>query len=306
MRAASLLAMLALAACGPQGGGETPAGPPTPTPSSTRLSDGPPYPKADPKLAKAYRAWQAKLALPAVDLIPAGAARGTKGGNRIGGPVWLADGERWPMGRKGKPMVFLAQVDFAAMPHLPDYPKSGVLQFFIAHDNMYGADFQRPEKSDFRVIWRPSFATGGRMVHNALHKGAVLGIDSPLEGKRSLVGVALAPKASTRVPTYNDWQFVRDFEALYNRNGWGRLNALLDAHFGEEPEVHHVGGHPEFVQDDWRTFRPEYRKADRVLLNLWSDKTLMWGDAGQGQFLIAREDLLKRDFSNIWYQWDCS
>ena len=52
--------------------------------------------------------------------------------------------------------------------------------------------------------------------------------------------------------------------------------------------------------------RPEYRKADRVLLNLWSDKTLMWGDAGQGQFLIAREDLLKRDFSKVWYQWDCS
>ena len=306
MRAAPLLALLAIAACSPQGGSEPPAGPPTPTPSATRLSDGPPYPKADPKLAKAYRAWQAKHALPAVDLAPAGAAQETQGGNRIGGPVWLADGERWPVDRKGKPMVFLAQVDFAAMPHLPDYPKSGVLQFFIAHNDMYGADFQRPEKSDFRVIWRPSFAPGGRMVRNALHKGAMLGIDSPLEGKRSLVGVALAPKASTRVPTYNDWQFVRDFEELYNRNGWGRLNALLDAHFGEEPEVHHVGGHPEFVQDDWRTFRPEYRKADRVLLNLWSDKTLMWGDAGQGQFLIAREDLLKRDFSKIWYQWDCS
>ena len=30
------------------------------------------------------------------------------------------------------------------------------------------------------------------------------------------------------------------------------------------------------------------------------------GDAGQGQFLIAREDLRKRDFSKVWYQWDCS
>ena len=117
---------------------------------------------------------------------------------------------------------------------------------------------------------------------------------------------SLAPQASTRVPTYNDWKFVRDFAALYHRNGWGRLNALLDAHFGEGPEVHHVGGHPEFVQDDWRMARPEYRKADRVLLNLWSDKTLMWGDAGQGQFLIARDDLRKRDFAKVWYQWDCS
>jgi len=31
----------------------------------------------------------------------------------------------------------------------------------------------------------------------------------------------------------------------------------------------------------------------------------MWGDSGQGQFMIRREDLRKRDFSKIFYQWDC-
>jgi uncharacterized protein YwqG len=245
-------------------------------------------------------------ALPAVDLVPAGAAPATPGGTRIGGPVWLAAGERWPADRTGKPMVFLAQVDFAAMPRLPDYPTAGVLQFFIAHNDTYGADFQRPERGDFRVMWRPAFAPGGRIERNRPHTGAIVGMDSPLEGKQALVGVALRARRTERVPTYNDWRFVRDFPALYRRNGWGRLNALLDAHFGEEPEVHHIGGHPEFVQDDWRTFRPDYRRADRVLLNLWSDKTLMWGDAGQGQFLISRDDLRKRDFSRVWYQWDCS
>lgn len=290
----------------PQGNGDPPAGNPTPAPSSTRLSDAPPYPPADPAAAQAYRAWQAKHALPAVDLVPAGPAPSTQGGTRIGGPVWLAAGEPWPADRKGKPMVFLAQVDFAAMPRLPDYPKNGVLQFFIAHDQMYGADFQRPERSDFRVIWRPAFTRGGRLERNRFHEVKINGIDSPLEGKQALVGVALRPQRTERVPTYNDWKFARDFAELYHRNGWSRLNALLDAHFGEEPEIHHVGGHPEFVQDDWRMFRPEYRKADRVLLNLWSDKTLMWGDAGQGQFLISREDLKKRDFSKVFYQWDCS
>lgn len=305
MRCAPLLALVAFTACSPPTA-EGPPGEGLPRSASTRLSDGPPYPAPDPALAEAYRVWQANNALPAVDLAPAGPAPATPGGNRIGGPVWLAAGETWPTDRRGKPMVFLAQVDFAAMPRLPDYPKSGVLQFFIAHNDTYGADFQRPEKSEFRVIWHPTFATGGRIVRNTLHKGAIVGMDSPLEGKRSLVGIALVPKASRRGPTYNDWKFVRDFGELYQRNGWGRLNALLDAHFGEKREVHHVGGHPEFVQDDWRMFRPEYRKADRVLLNLWSDETLMWGDAGQGQFLIARGDLLKRDFSKVWYQWDCS
>lgn len=301
MRAMLVLALIALAGCTPAtgsggGGDEEPM----------RLSDGEPYPPADPALSRQYREWQAANALPAVDLAPAGPAPFKPDGTRIGGPVWLAAAEEWPRDRKGKAMVFLAQVDFAKMPRLPDYPESGVLQFFIAHDQMYGADFQRPERSDFRAIWRPDFAPGGRLVRSVPHKDAINGIDSPLDSPQAVTGVALRGTPTERKPNFNNWMFVRDFADLYERNGWGRLNALLDAGFRDDPERHHVGGHPEFVQDDWRTFRPEYRKADRVLLNLWSKDGLMWGDAGQGQFLIAREDLLKRDFSKVWYQWDCS
>lgn len=32
----------------------------------------------------------------------------------------------------------------------------------------------------------------------------------------------------------------------------------------------------------------------------------MWGDMGVANFFIRREDLLRRDFSRVWYTWDCS
>ncbi|MBL0916883.1 MAG: DUF1963 domain-containing protein, partial [Sphingopyxis sp.] len=66
----------------------------------------------------------------------------------------------------------------------------------------------------------------------------------------------------------------------------------------------HVGRPAGFTQSDWRA-EPAYQDVDRVLLNLWSDDHIMWGDSGQGQFMIRREDLLKRDFSKVFYQWDC-
>lgn len=295
MRTAFALALL-LGACAPQ----------SPKPPSERFSEVPPYPPVDPVAARKYRTWQAANALPAVELHPTGAAPRLLGGTRIGGPAWLGRSEEWPKDRKGRRMTFLAQLDFASMPRIADYPETGVLQFFVAHDQTYGADSQRPERGDFRVIWRPAIKPGGRLVANVPHLDPVPGLRSPLERPTASTGVALRPRAVRSVPTFNNWMFVRDFAELYRRNGWGRLSALLGASPHHASERHHVGGHPEFVQDDWRTFRRDYREADRVLLNLWSDKSLMWGDMGQGQFLIARDDLLKRDFSRVWYQWDCS
>ncbi len=32
---------------------------------------------------------------------------------------------------------------------------------------------------------------------------------------------------------------------------------------------------------------------------------ILWGDAGVGNFFINREDLKRRDFSKILYNWDC-
>jgi len=258
----------------------------------------------DPAVAQ-FAAWQQKHKLPAVELEPAGPAPATPGGMRIGGPVWLAAGEAWPTDAEGEPMAFLAQVDFAAMPPLPDYPAGGVLQFFIARDDLYGANFEKPEAGKFRVIWRETMDGPGK-----LHSGRPAGnrgIDdySPLYDATVAQGIALKPARSDQMPSVESWLAERDLGPLLNdRTRSDRIYAFADKQIELASQGHHVGGHPGFTQSDWRADEP-YQDVDRVLLNLWSDDHIMWGDSGQGQFMIRREDLLKRDFSKIFYQWDC-
>lgn len=253
-----------------------------------------------------FRAWQQANALRAVALGHADQAMETREGNRIGGPAWLPEGEAWPLDSEGKRMTFLAQVDFAKLPPLPDYPTRGVLQFFIGRDDLYGANFDHPEHSDFRVIWRETLEGPGRFEYGTPGKYE-LDDFSPLYAKAVKQGVALEPsEAFAHAPSLDSWLLERDHAELFDDEQGAKAYDWIGQKEDEAWGGHfRVGGHPEFTQSDWR-FRPEYQDVDRVLLQLWTDdENLMWGDSGQGQFMIRREDLLKRDFSKVFYQWDC-
>lgn len=257
----------------------------------------------DPAVTE-FVAWQKGHGLPAIELEPSGPAPATPGGTRIGGPVWLAAGEAWPTDAEGRPMSFLAQVDFSALPPLPDYPESGILQFFIARDDLYGANFEKPEAGKFRVIWREKIEGPGK-----LHMGKPFGdhgIDdySPLYERAVEQGIALKPKRVEQFPSTESWLAERDIGKLLESDKGDRIYTFADKQYEQASPRHHVGGHPGFTQSDWRA-APAYQDVDRVLINLWSDDHIMWGDMGQGQFMIRRADLLKRDFSKIFYQWDC-
>lgn len=261
-----------------------------------------PLPDAD---FQRFLDWRETNALPAINLAPSGPAPREAGGNRYGGPVWLAAGEAWPTGRDGQPLSFLAQIDFSRLPPLEDYPTSGVLQFFIGRDDLYGADFDHPERGDFRVIWRETLDGPG-----ALHDSRPLGqggIDdySPLHDKTVAAGIALTGHPDRHLPDVTHWTFDRDLKGLLDRDPTNRIYDYIDAEREQKADTHHVGGHPGFTQGDYRGI-DHYQDVDRVLLQLWSDNdTIMWGDSGQGQFTIRRADLLKRDFSKVLYQWDC-
>lgn len=251
-------------------------------------------------------AWQEEKALPAAMLESAGPAADTPGGSRIGGAVWLPEGEAWPVDGAGQPLSFLAQIDFAEMPPLADYPASGVLQFFIGRDDYYGANFENPELGSFRVIYREDLSGPGRLERAVPRGTANIDDYSPLYDATVRQGVALSARATMHKPSIGNWWLERDLGPLLDdREDADSIYEYVDAAQAGEFGVSHVGGHPEFTQSDWRYDKP-YNDVDRVLLNLWSDNdNLMWGDMGQGQFLIRREDLLRRDFSKAFYQWDC-
>ena len=69
-----------------------------------------------------------------------------------------------------------------------------------------------------------------------------------------------------------------------------------------------MGGNAFFTQHDPR----ESNKGDEDWTLLFQmDSTnengvkINWGDLGVANFFIQPEALIKRDFSNIWYNWDC-
>ena len=73
---------------------------------------------------------------------------------------------------------------------------------------------------------------------------------------------------------------------------------------------HWLLGYPYFTQTDPREYEEQYRYYDTMLFQLDSDygddgDYIMWGDSGVANFFINQEDLKKRDFSKILYNWDC-
>lgn len=263
------------------------------------------------------------LALPALILSAEGETAVTAGGTRIGGPVWLANGADWPVGRDGRCLEFVAQLDFATMPPLPDYPEAGLLQLFVGRDDYFGADFDMPDRCDIHLSWHPKGAVGGQLVQPPR---------LPRYGDPDDDGHNYTPFAADRWRDEGSMMrasqvmmmpqpFTRPFEALMNEIGIdprsSSADALLERLWNElPPRGHHVGGHPAFTQRDYRldiAYPPEdmgepspYRDYDRLLFQLTSDNGLCWGDVGEANVMIRRADLIARDFSRAIFYWDCS
>lgn len=266
-------------------------------------AENPAGPPMTPEEIDGFKVWHASLALPAVELLPAPERPVAAGGTRIGGPVWLPEGEEWPADARGVPLEFVAQVDFAALPPLPDFPTSGLLQFFVGRDDLFGAVFEDPQRGSARVLWRPDGLEGARP-----HPQPALGADESHPWERTAVrdaGLPLAGRPGVHMPGAGDWRIEERLKGQLRRPGIEELDDVLDDDAGEPPQLHHVGGHPVFTQHDFRApgHCDEY---DRTLLRLTSDRNLIWGDCGEAVFLVRQSDLLRRDFSSAIFHWDCT
>ena len=86
--------------------------------------------------------------------------------SKVGGRPYWQEGKPVPMGSEGKPLYLLAQINFSEIPRtLAGYPSQGLLQFFVADNDHYGADFDSGYGSDalsvprdFRVVYWPDVA----------------------------------------------------------------------------------------------------------------------------------------------------
>lgn len=248
----------------------------------------------------AIEQWCLDHALPAIRLDPVDTPVGERG-SRIGGPVWLAPGQDWPVDAGGRKLEFVAQLDLGQLPPLPDFPTGGLLQFFIGTDDLYGADFEAPEAGSARVLWRQSVEGGVRMPLPELTDDRC----SPLDKATRTAGRALAGTAARMLPAPEDWTVDQRLKGQLRRAGIGAITDFLCEHPDRAPDTHHVGGYPVFTQGDFRA--PGKSDAlDRVLIRFTSADGLVWGDVGEAVFLIARDDLIARRFDRAVFHWDCT
>jgi len=203
--------------------------------------------------------------------------------------------ENPPLDRTGKPMRLLSAIFMSEMPHLEDFPRQGVLRFYIAENDTYGADLQNPTaQRDFRVLYDDDES---RFISGAYNKESEY---FPVYGS-----YRISFNKSTEAMPLDTMGAYELMEQRLGVLGDEIEDAVGDALVVEESKV---GGYPHFTQYDVR--EGTFEQFDTLLFQLVSTdfngkNAIMFGDCGVCNFFISKEDLRRRDFTNVLYTWDC-
>ena len=216
----------------------------------------------------------------------------------MGGSPSLPFGAQWPKCAEGRPLVFLAQVNLVEMPSLAEFPETGILQFFVKDDVLFGLD-----DGEFLVQFIED-------TTNLVRRKAPVVGNTPFGTRLHSEGAAMKGTLDTGQPSFGCWQVSEFEEKLEALGATDAVYHALDEAFDEaRPGFHYIGGHPCFDQGDVRG--QDDREFTSVLLQMGYQSNddgweVCWGDAGQATFITKERDLRKRDFSKVLFNWDCA
>lgn len=231
---------------------------------------------------------------------------------------YLPPGFDYPHGKnihgEQGPLWLLAQLNFAELPRLPDFPEEGILQIYAEPDDLYGADFDQPtEQSGFRVVFHDKVETDASLL------GTPPQVEPNEEGLFPFKGEFVLTAGISEMPmSSDDFRFDQAFLEVYRRflpcdvkHVWNldeaQYDIICDAF---QSSGHLMGGYPFFTQEDPRDYGEEFSSYTTLLLQIDSDgdgdDEIIWGDCGVAGFFITPEQLRQRDFSKVLYNWDCS
>lgn len=229
--------------------------------------------------------------------------------SRIGGaPLVIGHDRTWPRNAQdGSPMAFVAQINFAELPRMEDFPTQGILQIFSSFDMI-----DETGGCERVVLWDPDPQTDELLeIPEELQKTTRQTRDFSEKTRR--VGLPLAYELGTALGNPFNWPFEENDPSAENRlaeneevaeimDGWeDRCDQIIEG-YGD----HWIGGHPSFVQYDVRGAYSACRHLDRVLLHVGCDDEINLGDGGEVNVMISCEALLQRDFQKAYLTWDCS
>jgi uncharacterized protein YwqG len=239
--------------------------------------------------------------------------------SKFGGiPYWTTDKE-YPENSEGEKLSLLAQINFDKCDVEEPLPKNGMLQFFIdGGDDLMGLNFDDQTLPDnFRVVYHEKIDYN--ITKESLEKMDIFAsLDEeyfPIDGE-----LKISLNKNFDYITPNDFGFEKIFSEAYKEvygkeldkdsRSYKVLNdeendKLYDKLLSDDNKNNHkIFGYPFFTQEDPRS-NEKYSNYDILLLQIDSDKKILWGDSGVCNFFITKESLINRDFSKVLYNWDC-
>ncbi len=237
--------------------------------------------------------------------------------SKLGGVPFMPEGGEWPVNTKdGKKLYFLIQLNFEEMPHMEGYPEKGLLQVFIANDDLYGADFDNETNQEgFRVLFYED-------ISNPMEEEEIIKmipeVDeeeflTPFESKDSF---AIYFKLMPVCISINDYRFDDFYNSIKEElpkelvaEEWYNLDDEILNELYKDKRIDatgsRIGGYPFFTQSDPREYEEDMQDYELLFQIDTHDGIIMWGDSGVANFFIKKEDLASKDFSKVLYNWDC-
>ncbi len=211
----------------------------------------------------------------------------------------------YPKDSEGRFMFPLAQLNCRDIPSIEGYPETGYLQFYIsAFDDVYGLDFDNQQsQKNFRVLYFTEKETTQFKVDFSFLDEVMQSNMLPLYKTHSLEITKSVEYVGLHDIHYDKLEIHLQNLALAHP---AIEDDLMEMAYEAFPNNgHKIGGYAYFTQEDPRKYKDEFK--DYILLfQIDSDDHIMWGDVGVANFFIHPDDLAKKDFSKVMYNWDCS
>ena len=240
--------------------------------------------------------------------------------SKFGGLPYWPKNKEYPTNLSKQKLTLLVQINFEKEKTEYPLPKEGILQIFILdnNDNCYGANFNGDltEQNNFRIVYHDK-------IDYSISKEQIKKLKVPIHAdSKNDFPVKKECKISLKkcddYITYEDFRFndffAKAYKEIYKKNLPKDLGAEYVLEFEDNDIIieeltpdegnHKMLGYPYFCQEDPR--RNNYEVYDTVLLQIDSQQDiLMWGDCGCANFLIKKKDLIKNNFSDVLFNWDC-
>ena len=232
--------------------------------------------------------------------------------SKIEGIPYIPKGRKIPTNSKGQQFMFLAQINCEDLKGLEDFPQEGILQFWILGEDLLGLDFDDYTNRDgfdviyyekiedyhseveFKKMYNPYRENSGNLeIANKPCK-----MNFSLEKQKESFNYEFLEKLYEEVLKEENLKFEEDNE-LYEE-----VERIYEDEFYEEIVGTKCNGFPYFTQFEPRD-EEQLKEYDTLLFQIDSGGEIMIGDCGVMNFFINREKLKNKDFSDVFYNWDC-